>query len=122
MQNLILKGLNGRFKNVATTQYITRIKDSTIKTTSVVCISRRVLKGKKYCFWDINNFLFAIKSKMAAKRGKNWNFSPLHMIFLYYSVDHKFAQNHYLLPLSRSVPPSSPEKHTLQSIDFIKYI
>ena len=29
MQNLIFKGLNGQFKIVAATQYITRIKDST---------------------------------------------------------------------------------------------
>ena len=29
MQNLIFKGLNGEFKIAATTQYITRIKDST---------------------------------------------------------------------------------------------
>ena len=29
MQNLIFKGLNGEFKIVAATQYITRIKDST---------------------------------------------------------------------------------------------
>ena len=28
-QNLIFKGLNGQFKIVAATQYITRIKDST---------------------------------------------------------------------------------------------
>ena len=31
MQNLIFKGLNGEFKIAATTQYITRIKDSTKK-------------------------------------------------------------------------------------------
>ena len=31
MQNLIFKGLNGQFKIVAATQYITRIKDSTNK-------------------------------------------------------------------------------------------
>ena len=31
MQNLIFKGLNGEFKIAATTQYITRIKDSTNK-------------------------------------------------------------------------------------------
>ena len=31
MQNLILKGLNARFKITATTQYITQIKDSTKK-------------------------------------------------------------------------------------------
>ena len=31
MQNLVFKGLNGQFKIVATTQYITRIKDSTKK-------------------------------------------------------------------------------------------
>ena len=31
MQNLIFKGLNGQFKIVATTQYITRIYDSTNK-------------------------------------------------------------------------------------------
>ena len=29
MQNLVFKGLNGEFKIVAATQYITRIKDST---------------------------------------------------------------------------------------------
>ena len=28
MQNLVFKGLNGQFKIVAATQYITRIKDS----------------------------------------------------------------------------------------------
>ena len=31
MQNFIVKGLNGQFKIVAATQYITRIKDSTNK-------------------------------------------------------------------------------------------
>ena len=31
MQNLVFKGLNGQFKIVAATQYITRIKDSTNK-------------------------------------------------------------------------------------------
>ena len=31
MQNLIFKGLNGKFKIAAATQYITRIKDSTKK-------------------------------------------------------------------------------------------
>ena len=36
MQNLVFKGLNGQFKIVAATQYITRIKDSTNKT---YCIS-----------------------------------------------------------------------------------
>ena len=32
MQNLVFKGLNGQFKIVAATQYITRIKDSTKNT------------------------------------------------------------------------------------------
>ena len=34
MQNLIFKALNGQFKIVATTQYITRIYDSTKKMNS----------------------------------------------------------------------------------------
>ena len=36
MQNLIFKGLNGQFKIVAATQYITRIKDSTNKGIMVI--------------------------------------------------------------------------------------
>ena len=32
IQNLIFKGLNGQFKIVAATQYMTRIKDSTKNT------------------------------------------------------------------------------------------
>ena len=35
MQNLVFKGLNGQFKIVAATQYITRIKDSTNKREDV---------------------------------------------------------------------------------------
>ena len=41
------------------------------KTTTVVCISRQVLKGKKYRFQDIHIFHFPLKSKMAAKSGEN---------------------------------------------------
>ena len=35
MQNLVFKGLNGEFKIVAATQYITRIKDSTNKSNNI---------------------------------------------------------------------------------------
>ena len=39
-------------------------------------------------------FHFPLKSKMAAKSGKNWNFSPSQRTLLYYPVGQKFAQNH----------------------------
>ena len=42
MQNLIFKGLNGKFKIAAATQYITRIKDSTKKKVSCIKVF--------YCF------------------------------------------------------------------------
>ena len=38
-------------------------------------------------------FYFALKSMMAAKSGKNGNFSLLHKIPLYCPVGQKFAQN-----------------------------
>ena len=38
-------------------------------------------------------FHFPLKSKMAAKSDKNWNFSPLHRILLYYPVGKIFARN-----------------------------
>ena len=38
-------------------------------------------------------FHFPQKSKMAAKSGENWNFSPLHRILLYYPVGQTFARN-----------------------------
>ena len=41
MQNLVFKGLNGQFKIVAATQYITRIKDSTKKLAKI----REIFKG-----------------------------------------------------------------------------
>ena len=58
-----------------------------------MCISRRALNGKKYLFWDIHNFHFPLKSKMATKSGENWNFSPRHRILLHYPVGQKFARN-----------------------------
>ena len=39
-------------------------------------------------------FHFPLKSKMAAKSGKNSNFSPSHRTLLYYPVGQKFARNH----------------------------
>ena len=50
MQNLIFKGLNGKFKIAAATQYITRIKDSTKKSTGE---KNKLIKSSKYgnaCF------------------------------------------------------------------------
>ena len=41
------------------------------KTTAAVCISGRVIKGKKYRFRDVHNFHFPLKSMMAAKSGEN---------------------------------------------------
>ena len=38
-------------------------------------------------------FHFPLKSKMAAKSGKNCKFSPLHRILLYYTAGQKFARN-----------------------------
>ena len=38
-------------------------------------------------------FHFSQKSKMAAKSGENWNFTPLHRTFLYYLAGQKFARN-----------------------------
>ena len=38
-------------------------------------------------------FHFPQKSKMAAKSGENWNFTPLHRTFLYYLAGQKFARN-----------------------------
>ena len=38
-------------------------------------------------------FHFPQKSKMAAKSGENWNFSPLHGTLLQYPVGRKFARN-----------------------------
>ena len=60
------------------------------KTTSEVCISRRLLKGKKYFFRDIPIFHFPLKSNMAAKSGED--FSPLYSRILYFPVVQKFAQ------------------------------
>ena len=41
----------------------------------------------------LSMFYFTLKSKMAAKSGKNRNFSPLHGTLLYYPVGQKFTQN-----------------------------
>ena len=38
-------------------------------------------------------FHFPLISKMAAKSGENWKFSPLKKTLLYYPVDQKFARN-----------------------------
>ena len=38
-------------------------------------------------------FHFPQKSKMAAKSGENWNFTPLHRTLLYYLAGQKFARN-----------------------------
>ena len=38
-------------------------------------------------------FVFPLKSKMAAKSGENWNFSPLDKVLLYYPAGQKLAQN-----------------------------
>ena len=50
-------------------------------------------------------FHFPQKSKMAAKSGENWNFSPLHRILFYYPVYQKFARN-------RSISYSCRDIHT----------
>ena len=39
-------------------------------------------------------FRFPLNSKMAAKSGENWKFSPRNWILLYYPVGQKFAQNY----------------------------
>ena len=40
-------------------------------TTATVCISRRVLKGKKYRFPDIHKLSISVTFNMAAKSGEN---------------------------------------------------
>ena len=39
-------------------------------------------------------FYFPLKFKMATKSGKNWNFSPLQKMLLYYPMGQKFTRNH----------------------------
>ena len=39
-------------------------------------------------------FRFPLNSKMAAKSGENWKFSPRNWILLYYPVGQKFARNY----------------------------
>ena len=48
MQNFIVKGLNGQFKIVAATQYITRIKDSTKKVGGGSALVNCLYCGKFY--------------------------------------------------------------------------
>ena len=47
-------------------------------------------------------FYIPLKSKMAAKSGENWNFSPLHRTLLYYPVGQKIrSKSLYLVRFSR---------------------
>ena len=44
-----------------TNYYVEARTSELTNTTAAVCISRRVLKGKKYRFRDIHNFSFSVK-------------------------------------------------------------
>ena len=46
---------------------VSKIKQKN-KTTAVVCISRRVLQGKKYLLRDIHNFSFSAKIQDGSQR------------------------------------------------------
>ena len=48
------------YKN-CTNYYVEARTSELINTTATMCISRRVLKGKKYRFRDIQNFSFSAK-------------------------------------------------------------
>ena len=58
MQNLVFKGLNGQFKIVAATQYITRIKDSTNKMVKFVVKLHWIgcINAIKSCFQAIRHY------------------------------------------------------------------
>ena len=47
------------------------------KTTAMVCISRRVLKGKKYGFRDIHTFSFSAKIQDGRQKWRKLKFFPL---------------------------------------------
>ena len=55
MQNLIFKGLNGEFKIAATTQYITRIKDSTKNKTPPIQVIYGAVDEK--ILFDLENLV-----------------------------------------------------------------
>ena len=48
-------------------------------------------------------FYFPLKTKMAAKSGENWHFSPLYKILLYYPVGQKFTRNRSISYRSRDI-------------------